>query len=56
MTAQIVKGHGRHPYYVRLVSVNGQVLSISEGYVSRWGARRAAKKMYPHLPVKEVAA
>lgn len=50
----IVKGQGRHPWYVRLVSPNGQVLSISEGYFSKWNAKRAARKMYPALSVKEV--
>jgi hypothetical protein len=37
-----------------LVSSNGRILSISEGYVSAWGARRAAKRFYPDLPLKEV--
>lgn len=50
----ILKGRGIHPYYVRLVSENGQVLSISEGYASKWNAKRAARKMFPGKPMREV--
>lgn len=53
-TAQIFKGLGRQPWYVRLVSPNGQTLTISEGYFSKWNARRAARKMFPDSPIKEV--
>ena len=52
----IRRGQGRHPWYVSLVSSNGQVLSISEGYYSKWNARRAAKRMFPGMPIKEVEA
>lgn len=51
---QIFKGAGRQPWYVRLVSSNGQILSVSEGYVSKWGAKRAAHRMFPDVPVREV--
>lgn len=50
MTVHIFRGEGRQPWYVRLVSSNGQVLSISEGYVSKWNAKRAANRMYPEIP------
>lgn len=50
----IFKGGGRHPWYVRLVASNGQVLAVSEGYWSKWNAKRAARKMYPGLTVREV--
>jgi uncharacterized protein YegP (UPF0339 family) len=49
---EIFKGEGRHPWYVRLVSSNGKILSISEGYYSKWNARRAAKRMYSGLEIK----
>lgn len=54
MTVQIFKGKGIHPWYVRLVSVNGQVLSVSEGYYSKWNAKRAARRMFPGLRIVEV--
>jgi len=54
-SVQIFRGKGIQPHYVRLVSSNGQVLSISEGYLTRWNAKRAAKRMYPELPIKVVA-
>ena len=52
---QIFKGVGRQPWYVRLVADNGQILTISEGYFSKWNAKRAAKRMYPNAPLKVVS-
>ena len=51
----IFKGNGRQPWFVRLVADNGQILSISEGYFSKWNAKRAAKRMYPNTPLKVVS-
>ena len=56
MTVQLFRGKGVHPWYLRLVSDNGQVLTISEGYYSKWNAKRAAKKIFPLLPLREVDA
>jgi uncharacterized protein YegP (UPF0339 family) len=55
MTVQIFKSNTApprvHPWYVRLVSSNGQILATSEGYFSKWNAQRAAKRMFPGLPI-----
>ena len=51
---QIYRGQGLRNWRVRLVSGNGRVLSISEGYCSRWNARRAAARIFPDLTVREV--
>ena len=32
-------------YFWRLVAANGEILSSSEQYSSKWNARRAAKKL-----------
>jgi len=48
----ILHGRGVQPWFVRLVSDNGQILSISEGYFSKWNAKRAAKRMYPGKPLR----
>lgn len=53
-TVHIFRGGGAQPWYVRLVSSNGQVLSVSEGYFSKWNAKRAAHKMFPDTPIKEL--
>ncbi len=53
---QIFKGGGRQPWYVRLVASNGQVLAVSEGYRTKWNAKRGARRMYPGLTVREVKA
>ncbi len=50
----IFKGKGIQPYYIRLVSPNGQVLAVSEGYVTRWGARRAARRNFAGLKIVEI--
>jgi uncharacterized protein YegP (UPF0339 family) len=51
---QIYRGQGLRNWRVRLVAGNGRTLSISEGYFSRWNARRAAARIFPGLTVKEV--
>lgn len=54
MKVEIFKGKGTQPWYVRLIGANGKVLSISEGYFSKWNAQRAAKRMFPLLPVLDM--
>lgn len=51
MHIEIFKGGGRQPWYVRLVGANGQALATSEGYFSKWNAKRAARRMFPDLPL-----
>lgn len=49
---EVFKGEGRiQPWYYRLKSSNGQTLTVSEGYFSKWNARRAAKKIASSLDV-----
>ena len=58
MTGQIevFPGQGRifRGYYYRLRSANGQVLSVSESYVTKWNAMRAARKIAAGLDVPVV--
>jgi uncharacterized protein YegP (UPF0339 family) len=54
MRVEIHKGEGRHPWYLRLIGANGKTLVTSEGYYSKWNAQRAAKKVFPRLPVKVI--
>lgn len=54
MKVEIFKGEGIHPWYVRLRASNGRVLTISEGYYSKWNAKRAARRMFPTLQPKEI--
>ena len=53
-TAQVFKGHGIQPWFVRLIAPNGQTLSISEGYFSKWNAKRAARRMFPEADLKDM--
>jgi hypothetical protein len=46
VTIQLFKGKGIQPWYLRAVSDNGQVLVTSEGYFSKWNAKRAARKNF----------
>lgn len=54
MKVQIFKGQGRQPWYVRLVSSNREILTISEGYYSKWNAKRAARKVFPEITIEVV--
>lgn len=52
---QIYKGKGTiQPWRWRVVAPNGQVIASGEGYFSKWNAKRAAKKLYPELPIREL--
>lgn len=53
---EIFKGKGIQPWFVRLKSPNGRTLSISEGYLTKWNAKRAALRMFPGVEIKEVRA
>lgn len=48
---EIFKGKGIQPWYLRLVAGNGRTLSLSEGYLTKWNAKRAAAKNFPGIPV-----
>jgi uncharacterized protein YegP (UPF0339 family) len=45
MHAEVFRGEGRQPWYVRLVGGNGEPMLVSEGYLTRWNAERAARKL-----------
>ena len=53
---EVFPGKGRifRGYYYRLRSANGQVLSVSESYVTKWNAMRAARKIAAGLDVQVV--
>ena len=58
---QIFPGKSRHFFwrrlwYWRIVASNGQVVASSEGYATKWNAKRAATKLYPALQIKEVSS
>lgn len=54
MHVEIFKGEGREPWRVRLVGRNGEILNVSEGYFSKWNAKRAARRVFPNLELREV--
>lgn len=45
ITIQLFKGEGVQPWYLRFVAENGNKLFTSEGYFSKWNAKRAAKRL-----------
>jgi len=49
---QIFKSN--HGWYVRLVASNGEKLTVSEAYYSKYNAKRAARRVFPQLPVEYV--
>lgn len=57
MYVEIFKGKGLQPWRFRLVGANGEPVASSEGYVSKWNAKRAARKAFgPSIPLKDAAA
>ena len=44
----------REPWYVRVVAGNGETLAVSEGYYSRWNAKRAARRLLPGVEIVEL--
>jgi hypothetical protein len=54
ITVHVYRGRGARNWRVRLVAGNGLTLAISEGYWSKWNARRAAARMFPGLTIREV--
>jgi uncharacterized protein YegP (UPF0339 family) len=51
---ELFKGNGLQPWYLRLRGANGAVLAVSEGYFSKWNAKRAAKKNFPTIPLVDM--
>lgn len=47
-------GGGRQPWYLILIADNGEITAVSEGYYSKWNAKRAAKKNFPGLDFVDV--
>jgi hypothetical protein len=41
-------------WYVRVVAGNGEIVSISEGFVSKYNAKRHARRFHPDLEIREV--
>jgi uncharacterized protein YegP (UPF0339 family) len=56
MYVELFKGSGRQPYRYRLMSGNGQTLTVSEGYLTRWNAKRAVRRAFVGVPVKADAS
>lgn len=52
MYVEVFKGNGKQPWYVRLKSRNGKIVTVSEGYASKANAQRAAKTVFPGLEVR----
>ena len=55
-TIHVYKGDGgRQRWRWRVVSSNGQIVASSgEAFFSKWNAKRAARKTFPGLAVREV--
>lgn len=50
---------GRGGWYFHLVAPNGEILTVSESYRTKWGANRgikAAKRAFAEVPEKEVSS
>lgn len=45
---------GRSSWYIRFVAANGETVAVSEGYATKWNAKRAARKLFPGYELREV--
>jgi uncharacterized protein YegP (UPF0339 family) len=50
---ELHRGKGRQPWYLVLVAANGEKLAVSEGYFSKWNAKRAARKNFAGIPLQD---
>ncbi len=53
---EIFKGEGRilPGYFFRLVAANGEPISVSESFTTKWSAKRSARKVAESLRVELV--
>jgi len=51
MRVELFKGKGAQPWFLRLVADNNKTLNLSEGYATKWNAKRAARKALPMIPL-----
>ncbi len=53
---EIFKGNGRilPGYFFRLVAANGEPISVSESFTTKWSAKRSARKVAESLRVELV--
>ena len=57
-TIEIFRGEGLQPWRFRLRSTNGEIISQSEGYLTKWNAKRGARKIAESLgvPLKDTTS
>jgi uncharacterized protein YegP (UPF0339 family) len=51
---EIFKGGGTHPWHFRMVALNGQKFTASEGYTRKQDAIRAAKRLPAQIAAAEI--
>jgi uncharacterized protein YegP (UPF0339 family) len=51
MKVEIFKGKGIQPWRFRARARNGEIITNSEGYLTKWNAKRAAKKAFPNIEI-----
>lgn len=56
MHVETFKGKGAQPWRFRLIADNHEAMAASEGYLTRWNAKRAARKAFPGVTVVDIAA
>lgn len=49
----VFQGENRKWYFHR-VADNGKITAASQGYRSRWNAKRAARKLFPGVQIRQV--
>lgn len=53
VTVTVWKGKGRQPWRFTATAKNGAIVAASEGYLTKWNATRAARKVFPDATIKQ---
>lgn len=53
MKVELFKGAGIQPWRFRVIAGNGKIVAASEGYLTKWNAKRAARKAFPTAEITQ---
>lgn len=54
MHVEIFKSSGIRPWRYRLVGGNGEPMTRSQGYSSKWSAKRGARKAHAGIEIRDL--
>ncbi len=52
LVIEMFKGHGVRRWRWRVKAANGEIVAASQGYATKWNAKRAALRIWPDAKVE----